>query len=239
MNGNKTVTVVIASYKYGHLAAHCIESILSQTVLPDKILFVDDGVGDCKHLPKIYPQVEYILRRKNLGTASNFQDMLNRVQTDYCLFIGADNWLRSDAIELLKKVDADVVTYDIIVTGEIKDELLDGWSEKMQSFYGDFYWDREGGHHGSIFYNVKLAKKVGYRELKEGRRYSTEDLRLWNGLLESGAKVGYIKEGLLYYRRHKENFNKYGKYFSPNNNSKGIKRIIKKIYYKLRYNYEI
>ena len=40
------VTVVVASYKYGHLAAHCIESLLSQTRLPDRVLFVDDGVGD-------------------------------------------------------------------------------------------------------------------------------------------------------------------------------------------------
>ena len=40
------LTVVVASYQYGHLAAHCIESLLSQTKAPDKILFVDDGVGD-------------------------------------------------------------------------------------------------------------------------------------------------------------------------------------------------
>ena len=39
------VTVVVASYKYGHLAAHCIESLLSQTRLPDSVLFVDDGIG--------------------------------------------------------------------------------------------------------------------------------------------------------------------------------------------------
>ena len=44
------LTIVIASYRYGHLAAHCIESILSQTKAPEKILFVDDGVGDCGHL---------------------------------------------------------------------------------------------------------------------------------------------------------------------------------------------
>ena len=42
-----TITVVIASYQYGHLAAHCIESVLCQSRKPDKILFVDDGVGDC------------------------------------------------------------------------------------------------------------------------------------------------------------------------------------------------
>lgn len=235
----KTVTVVIASYRYGHLAAHCIESILSQTVKPDQIFFVDDGVGDCSHLPKIYPQIQYVLRKKNLGTVANFQDMLDRVTTDYCMFIGADNWLRSDAIELLKNSNADVVTYDIIVTGEIKDEIVEGWSEKMKPYHGDYYWNREGKHHGSILYNVKMAKKIGYKELKKGRIYTTEDLRLWNGLIELGASVHYEKEGLLYYRRHKENFNKYGKYYIPTKKQKGILFNLKKIYYKIRYNYDL
>ncbi|HEY4538838.1 MAG TPA: glycosyltransferase [Faecalibacter sp.] len=228
---NKSVTVVIASYKYGHLAAHCIESILSQTVMPDKIFFVDDGIGDCKHLVKLYPQVEFILRKKNLGTVANFQDMLNRVTTDFCMFIGADNWLRSDAVELLKSKNADVVTYDIIVTGELKDEMLEGWSNKLNLYKGDFYWNREGNHHGSIFYNVKLAKKVGYKKYKEGHRYTTEDLRLWNGLIKQGANIEYINEGLLYYRRHKENFNKYGKYYRPKIEytfSQKLNRILKK-----------
>lgn len=234
MNGNKTVTVVIASYKYGHLAAHCIESVLSQSVSPDKILMVDDGVGDCAHLPKIYPQVEYVFRKKNLGTVANFQDMLERVSTEYCLFIGADNWLRSDAIEILKNTNADVVTYDIIVTGEIKDEILEGWSHKMKLYQGDYYWDREGKHHGSIFYKVQLAKKIGYKKYKENHPYTTEDLHLWNGLIQLGAKVEYIKEGLLYYRRHKENFNKYGKYYKTVNNKNIFKKFVKRIYHKFR-----
>lgn len=226
----KTVTVVIASYKYGHLAAHCIESVLSQTVKPDKILFVDDGVGDCKHLTKLYPSVEFVLRKKNLGTVDNFQDMLNRVDTEYCMFLGADNWLRSDAIELLINKDADVVTYDIIITGEIKDELLEGWEDKMTPYQGDFYWNREGNHHGSILYKVDLAKKIGYKKYKEGHRYSTEDLRLWNGFVELGAKIAYVEEGLLMYRRHKENFNKYGKYYKPKPDKNALlKKVVRKL----------
>ena len=118
------ITVIIASYKYGHLAAHCIESLLSQSVAPSKIYFVDDGAGDCGHLRKFYPSIDYVLRPKNLGPVDNFQDMLSRVQTEYVLFIGADNWLRSDAIELLSTAKTDIVTYDIVVTGELKEEML-------------------------------------------------------------------------------------------------------------------
>ena len=103
------ITVVIASYGYGHLAAHCIESILSQTVLPARTLFVDDGAHDCLHLEGLYPEIEFIHRQKNLGTVANFQDMLLRVETEYVMFIGADNWVRSDTIELLSKEKADIL----------------------------------------------------------------------------------------------------------------------------------
>jgi glycosyltransferase involved in cell wall biosynthesis len=199
-----TITIVIASYQYGHLAAHCIESVLCQSRKADKILFVDDGVGDCTHLPKIYPEVEYVLREKNMGTAKNFHDMLMRVTTDKCLFVGADNWLRSDTLEILDKIDADVVTYNIIVTGDSKHGLLNRHGNEMISHYGDLYWDRNNKHHGSMLYNTKLAQSIGYQST--GASHSQEDLFLYNGFKGVGAKMAWVNEGLLYYRRHRENF---------------------------------
>lgn len=241
MNGNKkkTITVVIASYKYGHLAAHCIESVLSQTHRPDKILFVDDGVGDCRHLPKLYKNIEYVLRKKNLGTVDNFQDMLDRVDTEFCLFLGADNWLRSDAIQKLLLKEADIITYDIIVTGEIKDEIYEGFAEDMACYQGDYYWKRNGLHHGSILYNVAKAKEIGYKKYGANNIYTAEDLTLWEGMLANGATVEYVAEGLLHYRRHRENYNKYGKYYTNEPNLHPLLKKLKKIYYKIRYNYII
>jgi hypothetical protein len=195
---------VIASYQYGHLAAHCIESVLCQSRKPDKILFVDDGVGDCGHLPKIYPEVEYVLREKNMGTVANFQDMLMRVTTDKCMFLGADNWLRADTLEILDKVNADVVTYDIVVTGDSKRGLLNRHGPEMTPYQGDLYWSRFQRHHGSMMYNTKLAQSIGYQAT--GGIHSQEDLFLYNGFKRAGAKMEWVKKGLLYYRRHRENF---------------------------------
>lgn len=198
------ITVVIASYKYGHLAAHAIESLLSQTRKPDKIFLVDDGAGDCKHLKGIYPDVEYVFKEKNLGTVANFQDMLNRVKTDKCVFIGADNWLRSDALEILDKVDADIVTYDIQVTGELKEDILNRHPREVSKYKGDFWWDRSSGHHGSMLYNTKKAQEVGYHS--EAQR-TQEDRNLYHDMLSKGATRIHVSEPLLYYRRHRENFN--------------------------------
>ena len=203
------ITVIIASYRYGHLAAHCIESLLSQTLPPSKILFVDDGGMDCKHLPNLYPDIDYVLRSQNLGTVHNFQDMLSRVETEYVLFIGADNWLRSDSIELLSTASTDIVTYDIVVTGELKEEILTRVPGETHPHLGDLYWDRQEQHHGSMMYRTEFGQRVGYqRRFDHG--HPQEDWNLWDKMLEQGATVASLKEGLLFYRRHRENFLKYG-----------------------------
>ena len=203
------ITVVIASYKYGHLAAHCIESVLCQTKKADRILFVDDGVGDCNHLPKLYPNIEYIMRETNLGTVANFQDMLNRVETDKCMFLGADNWLRADTLELLDKNNTDIVTYDIIITGELSHKFSSYHKNDITPYQGDFYWSRKMAHHGSMLYNTYLAKKVGGYAINPGGVNSEEDWVLWNRMVSAKATISHVSEGLLYYRRHNENFIKF------------------------------
>jgi glycosyltransferase involved in cell wall biosynthesis len=203
------ITVVIASYRYGHLAAHCIESLLSQTISPARILFVDDGGFDCNHLPALYPDIEYVLRDENLGVVDNFQDMLSRVNTEYVLFIGADNWLRSDAIEMLSNASADIVTYDVIVTGELKKDILMRIPIQAFPHQGDLYWNRQEQHHGSMMYRTALGQKIGYKKRYEDGAHPQEDWNLWDKMLEQGASVASIKEGLLFYRRHRENFLKY------------------------------
>lgn len=203
------ITVVIASYRYGHLAAHCIESLLSQTTPPTRILFVDDGGLDCNHLPSLYPEIEYILRHKNLGVVDNFQDILSQIKTEYVLFIGADNWLRSDAIELLSNASADIVTYDIVVTGELKEEMLVRVPGETLSYQGDLYWDRQEQHHGSMMYRTAFGQKIGYKKRYEDGAHPQEDWNLWDKMIEQDATVASLKEGLLFYRRHRENFLKY------------------------------
>jgi len=206
-----TFGLVISSYKYGHLASHCIETIFAQTKPFDKVYFVDDGVGDCKHLPSIYPNIKYTLRDKNLGVVENFQNMLEKVETQYVMFLGADNWLRSDALDLIaKKVIGfnKVVTYDIMITGELKNDVAIHYPLETHETKGDIYWKRENKHHGSMLYDVEMALSVGGYAHNGGIR-SDEDLNLWTKFLNRGVEIEYVSEALLYYRRHKENFNKY------------------------------
>jgi glycosyltransferase involved in cell wall biosynthesis len=208
------ISVIISSYRYGHLAAHCVESILSQSEKPEKIFFVDDGWGDCFHLKRVYPEVEFVFRETNLGTVNNFQDMLERVSTEYCMFIGADNWLRSDTVkqfsDAIQLVNPDIVTYDMVLTGEMKETRIKYHRDEMSRHQGDYYWSRQFKHHGSMLYRTSLAKSVGgYTRLNDWSHQTQEDYSLWNKMKSAGAKVHHIPQGLLYYRHHRENFNKY------------------------------
>lgn len=213
-----TIGLVIASYRYGHLAAHAIETALAQSKPFDKIWFVDDGAGDCGHLKEIYPGIEFIFRDRNMGIVDNFQDMLmNHVNTDYVMFLGADNWLGCETVETFHDyfefVDTmkeyDIITYDIIVTGVLKQEIHKFYASKMTVHPQGYYWNRDGGHHGSMLYNVNLARSVGGYAHNRTSERTDEDLNIWNKMQAAGAKVLYIEQAFLYYRRHHQNFNKY------------------------------
>ena len=177
-----------------------------------RVTAVDDGAGDCEHLQKLYPEVEYVLREQNLGVVDNFDDMLRRVNSEYVMFVGADNWIRSDTVEAFEEVatkhNCDVITYDIMVTGELKNEILNRHPREVSQVQGDFYWERNG-HHGSMLYRTKLGQEIGYRKRVENSTHTEEDWNLWNEMLKRNARVVRVPQAFLYYRRHRENFLKY------------------------------
>lgn len=207
-----TNTCVIASYKYGHLVAHAVESVLSQTVPFDEVVVIDDGVGDCRHIEDLFPEVELVERPENLGTVENFQQALMDVDTDRVMFLGADNWLRPDTLERLQEYDHDIVSYDIALTGTEQHQFAKHTRAVFHQDKGYYIWTFEPGDinqanyiHGSSLYNVKKAQKVGYKA--SGRANTEEDWMLFKGMLENGATHRHVSEPFLYYRRHRENFN--------------------------------
>ena len=219
-----TITVVIASYRYGSFVAHALESVLAQTLLPDRILVVDDGAHDGvgeivkKYQDRVKIKLDYLERENNLGIVKNFNDILmNRTDTDRMMILGADNWLRPDALEKMD-VDADIVSSDMYIVGPLvskrakrNDKVKEGYMIRVFQIDG-----RIRAHnyiHGSSLYNVRIAQQYGYHphhKWHEGKvvKNTQEDWWLWRQMiLKSKAKHVHISEPLLYYRRHMFNFN--------------------------------
>ena len=217
MTTEKTVSVCIFSYNYAHLLAHSIESVLCQTRKADKIYVIDDGAKDGvdKILEKYKDyNIISILRDKNLGIVDNFQDVLNRLDTTHALMLGADNYLHPNTLNRLLIEDADIVSYDIVLFGT---EAFEFASKRNSKYHDGYYiWKFDKGNistgnyiHGSSLYNVKLAQKYGYKK-NPNSHLSEEDYMLWKAMiLEGNAKHIHLNIPFLYYRRHKNNFQKY------------------------------
>jgi hypothetical protein len=60
-----------------------------------------------------------------------------------------------------------------------------------------------------MMYRTSLGQKIGYKKRFKDGAHPQEDWNLWDKMLEQGASVASLKEGLLFYRRHRENFLKY------------------------------
>lgn len=210
-----SITVAIMSYRYGHLVAHAIESVLSQDTKPDKILVVDDGVGDCRHVPKLYPQVEFVERERNYGIVANFQDVLFSVDTDRLMMLGADNWLMPDCLRWCSAwADHDIVSYDLYITGSEAKVFAEHVNAVKSGGVYVWRWDRwdqddiekKNYIHGSSLYNVALARRAGgYRH--SGNEHTEEDWMLWKAMLSLGASHQHIAMPLMCYRKHTYNFN--------------------------------
>ena len=61
-----------------------------------------------------------------------------------------------------------------------------------------------------MLYRTIIGKKIGYKKRHEDGIHPQEDWNLWDKMMEMGASISSIEEGLLYYRRHRENYLKYG-----------------------------
>ncbi len=212
-----SVTVVVASYRYGHLVAHAVDSVLSQTKKPERVVVLDDGVGDCRGSLAGKYDVELIERPENMGVVANFQDALvNHVSTDRVMFLGADNWLRLDALEVLSAKSADIVSYDIALVGQDAERFagIVGAGDRMHGHPVWRFRNRIGNIssgnyiHGSALYNADLARRAGGYSAS-GNTRTEEDWMLWIKMLRAGATHEHVDEPFLYYRRHVENFYRY------------------------------
>ncbi|MBQ8570915.1 MAG: glycosyltransferase family 2 protein [Kiritimatiellae bacterium] len=100
-----TATFIIPVYNGEKLIAKTIDSILSQTVLPEQIIIVDDCSTDrtifiLEEYKKQHPKLITIIKHKeNLGRSMACNSALDIVKTDYCLMIDADDIAEPNRLE--------------------------------------------------------------------------------------------------------------------------------------------
>lgn len=133
-----TFSIIIPVYNVEQYVSECIESIQRQSYQNWEMILVDDGSTDQSgEICATYAQRDKRIKvfpKKNTGQADSRNFGVQRACGDYFLFVDSDDYIASDALEVL---------YRVIQQYEMVDVVL---SEGMYSVYGQKtelckYWD--------------------------------------------------------------------------------------------------
>ncbi|MDD5342167.1 MAG: glycosyltransferase family 2 protein [Patescibacteria group bacterium] len=96
------IDVIITCYKYGHLLARAIDSVLAQTNKNINIIVIDDASPDNTELiAKRYSQVIYIKNSANLGCVNSMERGLKISTAPLVSLLDADDALEPDFAKTL------------------------------------------------------------------------------------------------------------------------------------------
>lgn len=194
------VTIVIPSYNYGEYVAEAIDSALTQTIAPTKIIVIDDGSKDntkavldgFKHNPLIeitYKANSGAIDTKNLG--------IKLSKTYWTVFLDADDKLSKNFLERTLKTSKkglyDIVYTDMRLFGAI-DDTFKARPFSVHTLLKSNYINN------SALIKTSLLKQVG--GYKKEMDHGLEDWELYITLVEAGAKPKYLPLPLVRYRQH-------------------------------------
>ena len=215
------VSVLITCYNYGAYLQRCLESVFSQTRLPDEVVVVDDGSED--DTPKVarkFGQVRYV-RQKNQGYAAASNRAVAESSGEILCHLDADDfWFPTKLERVLGALDRNVSLGGVIHDKQDVDESdrpLPTWRASSAPMNEE--WLTLSGVEGSDFlYPPRFLKPrmFGSPTTLTVRRSSVVDLFplperpsiavdafLLYGALRHG--VLYLPEALAGYRLHGSN----------------------------------
>ena len=121
---NSKISVYVPAYNAEKTIEICINSILKQTIMPDKILIVNDCSTDktVKILNTFGNKIQVIHNKNNLGLSHSMNIAKDHLKTRYIAKIDADVELTKNWIEiLLKKIEQENVT---LIGGKMYEKFI-------------------------------------------------------------------------------------------------------------------
>lgn len=200
------VSIIVPIYNAEMFIRRCIDSIIRQTIQDIEVILVNDGSLD-KSLSIMQEYAERdtrikIISQENKGVAAARNTGLRNATGEYFLYVDADDWLESNAIECLmtrmgENVDIVVCAFDYAETPENvwreKQVELEKWDNERQ-LYEFILHKRMAGMlwnkliRRSITENITFNEKTGYGEDAEF---------LWN-VLKKSRKM-FVTNEVLYH----------------------------------------
>jgi glycosyltransferase involved in cell wall biosynthesis len=206
MNPSQKISLVMATYNGGEFLREQLDSIYSQTLLPDEVIVVDDCSKDATvDILKEYSLkygLKYFVNEDNLGVNGNFEKAVSLAKGDYiCISDQDDVWFK-DKIEktflklneIEKDVPACVSSNVLSVDSDLKNGVLKVKLPKDNEIKEVLY--SNGSQGCTLMFNKKLKEII-----LPLSKYFIYDHFI--GLLSYfvGERF-FISEPLMYYRHH-------------------------------------
>ena len=111
----KTLAVVVPIYNTAPYLRQCIDSLISQTRLPDEIILVDDGSTDgsgviCDEYACCYDVVS-VIHQPNLGMPRARYRGIRSAKSDFITFVDSDDWIDCNTYQEIFSYDEDCDAY--------------------------------------------------------------------------------------------------------------------------------
>ena len=214
MSSTPLVSILVPVYNVEVYIERCARSVFEQTYTNVEFVFVDDGSTDSSItiLKKVI--VEYpchkgktilIQHQRNRGLAVTRNTAVDACHGDYILHIDSDDWIESNAVELLVKRQQET-NADIVYTSgyyrhgkETKEVNLRCWSTDKESLLTSFLQDK-----ATICIWSKLIKRnlYIYNDItcdECGSYY--EDFQTLSRLIYYSKKIACLDSFIYHYNR--------------------------------------
>lgn len=216
------ITAIVNSYNYERFIPQALDSVLTQTVLPDEIIVVDDGSddGSCSVIERYvhrHPERIKLVRKTNGGQLSAFNEAARHVTGDIIFFLDSD--------------DAWLPTYVEKIVAIYQSQPVDFVYCSLQNFDAEqgvrraFPRSVDLGFTAALTYYMKVFVGAQTASLSIRKHYfdkiypapfekdwiQSADFSLVAGASLAGARKYYCSEALVLYRMHPINAHKIAK----------------------------
>ena len=131
-----TIGVIVPVYNVKDYLKDCIDSLTSQTEAFDEIILVNDGSTDgsgeiCRAYSRKFLNIR-LIEQENQGLSMARNAGMKRAESEYLVFVDADDYVSRDMVHNLKNKLKDNTLEVLYFNAECFSELKDGICDKAQ-----------------------------------------------------------------------------------------------------------
>ena len=219
---NSEVSIYVPVYNGQNTIESCINSILSQTVKPNKILVVNDNSTDqtAEILKKYSDKIEIINNKKNLGVSYIRNLATNYLKSKFIASIDADVELTSNWLEkLIDKANKENAT---LIGGKMYEKFLKNPYNLWRSIRLKQNWGEKDIHNPKFIFGCNnllntenLDNQDMYRNDHEYYKTNGEDIEFSKKILNQNMNLYYCSSAICYHLQndnYKTLSNRYWRY---------------------------